>query len=225
MILKLTFFALHLNNSAATIGSFPFLQTFSRHAIQVKSGNSKIKIQNFLRQPYLYGIFSMSTGVKKKKKKSPHKINDTVAFCTSASAPWPPRISQRAAQRKSPWRLLTAPLLFLLFPSPPNSRYSKISDPADWLEIDPLTGRISTIAVLDRESPSVKNNIYNVTFMALDNGEHISFISVGASWLNQNYESRVSVCLKPLQQHSSLKARWRFLQWFHQVISGTYARY
>ncbi|XP_075901214.1 cadherin-2-like [Nelusetta ayraudi] len=49
-------------------------------------------------------------------------------------------------------------------------RYSKISDPADWLEIDPLTGRISTIAVLDRESPSVKNNIYNVTFMALDNG-------------------------------------------------------
>lgn len=44
-------------------------------------------------------------------------------------------------------------------------------DPANWLEIDPLNGRISTIAILDRESPYVKNNVYNVTFMASDSGE------------------------------------------------------
>uniref|UniRef100_A0A7N6FDK1 Cadherin domain-containing protein n=1 Tax=Anabas testudineus TaxID=64144 RepID=A0A7N6FDK1_ANATE len=43
-------------------------------------------------------------------------------------------------------------------------------DPAKWLEIDPVNGRISTIAILDRESPYVKNNLYNVTFMAYDNG-------------------------------------------------------
>ncbi|XP_057696181.1 cadherin-2-like [Corythoichthys intestinalis] len=49
-------------------------------------------------------------------------------------------------------------------------RYSKMYDPANWLEIDPLNGRISTIAMLDRESPYVKNNLYNVTFMAADNG-------------------------------------------------------
>ncbi|XP_077572869.1 cadherin-2-like isoform X2 [Stigmatopora nigra] len=49
-------------------------------------------------------------------------------------------------------------------------RYSKMSDPANWLEIDPLNGRISTMAVLDRESPYVKNNLYNVTFVATDNG-------------------------------------------------------
>ncbi|KAM8890327.1 cadherin-2-like [Synchiropus picturatus] len=49
-------------------------------------------------------------------------------------------------------------------------RYAKIYDPAKWLEIDQLNGRISTIAVLDRESPHLKNNIYNVTFMASDNG-------------------------------------------------------
>ncbi|XP_032381673.1 cadherin-2 [Etheostoma spectabile] len=49
-------------------------------------------------------------------------------------------------------------------------RYSKMYDPANWLEIDPVNGRISTIAVLDRESPYVKNNLYNVTFMASDNG-------------------------------------------------------
>uniref|UniRef100_A0A665UV82 Cadherin 2 n=1 Tax=Echeneis naucrates TaxID=173247 RepID=A0A665UV82_ECHNA len=49
-------------------------------------------------------------------------------------------------------------------------RYSKLYDPANWLEIDPVSGRISTIAVLDRESPYVKNNQYNVTFMASDSG-------------------------------------------------------
>uniref|UniRef100_A0A673XTI0 Cadherin 2, type 1, N-cadherin (neuronal) n=1 Tax=Salmo trutta TaxID=8032 RepID=A0A673XTI0_SALTR len=37
-------------------------------------------------------------------------------------------------------------------------------------DIDPVNGRISTIAVLDRESPYVKNNLYNITFMASDNG-------------------------------------------------------
>ncbi|XP_058494075.1 cadherin-2-like isoform X1 [Solea solea] len=49
-------------------------------------------------------------------------------------------------------------------------RYSKLYDPANWLEIDPVNGRISTIAILDRESPYVKNNLYNVTFMASDSG-------------------------------------------------------
>ncbi|XP_077390691.1 cadherin-2-like [Festucalex cinctus] len=49
-------------------------------------------------------------------------------------------------------------------------RYSKMFDPANWLEIDPVNGRISTIAILDRESPYVKNNLYNITFMAIDNG-------------------------------------------------------
>lgn len=51
------------------------------------------------------------------------------------------------------------------------SRYSKMSDPASWLQVDPFNGRISTIAILDRESPYVKNNQYNVTFMASDDGE------------------------------------------------------
>ncbi|MEQ2240540.1 Chromodomain-helicase DNA-binding protein [Ilyodon furcidens] len=50
-------------------------------------------------------------------------------------------------------------------------RYSKIYDPANWLLIDPVNGTISTIAILDRESPLIKNNLYNVTFMASDNGE------------------------------------------------------
>uniref|UniRef100_A0A3Q2QRX8 Cadherin 2 n=1 Tax=Fundulus heteroclitus TaxID=8078 RepID=A0A3Q2QRX8_FUNHE len=50
-------------------------------------------------------------------------------------------------------------------------RYSKLSDPANWLRIDPSTGRITTIAILDRESPYVKNSLYNATFLATDNGK------------------------------------------------------
>ncbi|KAK1337825.1 LOW QUALITY PROTEIN: hypothetical protein QTO34_002461 [Cnephaeus nilssonii] len=41
-------------------------------------------------------------------------------------------------------------------------RYTKLSDPANWLRIDPVNGQITTIAVLDRESPHVKNNIYKL---------------------------------------------------------------
>ncbi|GAA6067760.1 cadherin-2-like [Tachysurus ichikawai] len=55
-------------------------------------------------------------------------------------------------------------------------RYSKLSDPADWLRIDPSNGRITTIAVLDRESPYVQNNLYNATFLATDNGELYKFM-------------------------------------------------
>ncbi|CAO2593267.1 CDH2 [Lemmus lemmus] len=49
------------------------------------------------------------------------------------------------------------------------TKYTKLSDPANWLKIDPVNGQITTIAVLDRESPNIKNNIYNTTFLASDN--------------------------------------------------------
>ncbi|TRZ20222.1 hypothetical protein HGM15179_006898 [Zosterops borbonicus] len=49
-------------------------------------------------------------------------------------------------------------------------RYSKLSDPASWLKIDPVNGQITTTAVLDRESIYVQNNMYNATFLASDNG-------------------------------------------------------
>lgn len=52
-----------------------------------------------------------------------------------------------------------------------SSRYSKLSDPANWLRIDPNTGRITTIVMLDRESSYVKNSLYNATFLASDDGK------------------------------------------------------
>lgn len=57
--------------------------------------------------------------------------------------------------------------------SPPASsprRYSKLSDPANWLHINATNGQVSTAAILDRESLYVKNNVYEATFLAADNG-------------------------------------------------------
>lgn len=51
------------------------------------------------------------------------------------------------------------------------SRYSKLSDPASWLRINRTNGQITTMAVLDRESMYVRNNIYEATFLAADNGK------------------------------------------------------
>ncbi|XP_029447031.1 cadherin-2 [Rhinatrema bivittatum] len=49
-------------------------------------------------------------------------------------------------------------------------RYSKLYDPGNWLKIDSMSGQITTTAVLDRESNYMKNNMYNATFLASDNG-------------------------------------------------------
>ncbi|XP_062060414.1 cadherin-4 isoform X2 [Lepus europaeus] len=49
-------------------------------------------------------------------------------------------------------------------------RYSKLSDPANWLHINATNGQISTAAVLDRESLYISNNVYEATFLAADNG-------------------------------------------------------
>ncbi|NXS69375.1 CADH4 protein, partial [Pandion haliaetus] len=49
-------------------------------------------------------------------------------------------------------------------------RYSKLSDPANWLNINATNGQITTAAVLDRESDYIKNNVYEATFLAADNG-------------------------------------------------------
>ncbi|KAK2500359.1 hypothetical protein MC885_002059 [Smutsia gigantea] len=49
-------------------------------------------------------------------------------------------------------------------------RYSKLSDPANWLHINATNGQITTAAILDRESLYIKNNVYEATFLAADNG-------------------------------------------------------
>ncbi|XP_027133093.1 cadherin-like protein 26 isoform X2 [Larimichthys crocea] len=44
-------------------------------------------------------------------------------------------------------------------------------DPARWIAVDPVTGKITTAKNIDRESTFVVNNIYNATVLAVDNGK------------------------------------------------------
>lgn len=55
-------------------------------------------------------------------------------------------------------------------------RYSKLNDPANWLSINRTSGQIVTTGMLDRESVYVKNNIYEATFLATDNGKKLFFL-------------------------------------------------
>lgn len=43
-------------------------------------------------------------------------------------------------------------------------------DPAGWVTVDQKTGEVTTTTSLDRESPYVKDGIYNVTVLVVDNG-------------------------------------------------------
>lgn len=172
-----SYYLTHLTCSAVTLPTRlnlfnPPNVLFSCSSGQVRDFKIKIQISPDSR------IYSLSSPPLLVAENSPQKINDTVALWISAST-----TRARGPQRAAGRTRLTASLLSCssFHPSPPNSRYSKMYDPANWLEIDPLNGRISTIAILDRESPYVKNNIYNVTFMASDNGERISFILPSSS--------------------------------------------
>lgn len=43
-------------------------------------------------------------------------------------------------------------------------------DPAGWITVDEKTGAITTAQTLDRESSYVKDGIYNITVLVVDNG-------------------------------------------------------
>ncbi|KAM4691989.1 cadherin-like protein 26 [Rhinophrynus dorsalis] len=55
--------------------------------------------------------------------------------------------------------------------SPNKIKYYILNDPADWLSIDEDTGVLTCKAELDRESDFVTNSKYNVTVLAVDDGE------------------------------------------------------
>lgn len=49
-------------------------------------------------------------------------------------------------------------------------RYKKLGDEDNWFEINEVTGDLKTVKVLDRESKFVKNNQYNISVVATDEG-------------------------------------------------------
>ncbi|XP_051804920.1 cadherin-like protein 26 [Acanthochromis polyacanthus] len=49
-------------------------------------------------------------------------------------------------------------------------KYVKGEDPADWISVDPNTGKVTTTKIIDRESDFVKDGAYAVTIYAVDDG-------------------------------------------------------
>lgn len=49
-------------------------------------------------------------------------------------------------------------------------RFVKGEDIDNWITVDPVTGQVTTAKILDRESPFVKNDTYEVIVYAVDNG-------------------------------------------------------
>ncbi len=50
-------------------------------------------------------------------------------------------------------------------------RFEVGSDPAGWVTVDPLTGDITTVKPLDRESPYVTDGVYSILLYAVDDGK------------------------------------------------------
>nr|XP_046254065.1 cadherin-like protein 26 [Scatophagus argus] len=55
--------------------------------------------------------------------------------------------------------------------SPNTFVYMTGDDPAGWVKVDPVTGKVTTIKTMDRESTFVKDSIYTVTIYAVDDGK------------------------------------------------------
>ncbi|XP_067856782.1 cadherin-like protein 26 [Heptranchias perlo] len=50
-------------------------------------------------------------------------------------------------------------------------RYERGFEPAEWVTVDSETGVVSTVKVLDRESPYVNNSVYTFTVYGIEDGE------------------------------------------------------
>ncbi|XP_042531137.1 desmocollin-3 isoform X2 [Dipodomys spectabilis] len=47
-------------------------------------------------------------------------------------------------------------------------RYKKLHDPKDWISIDEISGSITVSKTLDREAATPRNDLYNITVLAID---------------------------------------------------------
>ncbi|RVE70763.1 hypothetical protein OJAV_G00067730 [Oryzias javanicus] len=93
-------------------------------------------------------------------------------------------------------------------------RYLKGEDPANWVEVDAISGTIKTLGNLDRESPFVTNGVYVITICAVDDGEppqtSTATLSIHVTDENDNppylVVNQIDVCLSDKPSLSNITA-------------------
>lgn len=53
------------------------------------------------------------------------------------------------------------------------NRYKKLQDPKEWVSIEEVSGLLTISKALDRESMAPRNDLYNITVMAIDQGNKV----------------------------------------------------
>lgn len=90
-------------------------------------------------------------------------------------------------------------------------RYKKLHDPNGWIAIDEMSGSIQTSKILDREAATPRNDLYNVTVLALDQDNRsctgtlvlsIEDVNDNAPEIRQDY---VTIC-KPKMGYTDISA-------------------
>lgn len=66
---------------------------------------------------------------------------------------------------------------FLTFPFHLCVRYYKITDPGNWINVVENTGELKVANTIDRESPLVHKDMYNITIRAVDESEYELYVT------------------------------------------------
>uniref|UniRef100_A0A7N5K4T7 Desmocollin 2 n=1 Tax=Ailuropoda melanoleuca TaxID=9646 RepID=A0A7N5K4T7_AILME len=90
-------------------------------------------------------------------------------------------------------------------------RYKKLHDPKGWITIDEILGSIATSKVLDREAMTPRNDLYNITVLAIDQDGRscTGTLAVNVEDVNDNppeiLQSYITVC-KPKMKYADISA-------------------
>lgn len=60
-------------------------------------------------------------------------------------------------------------------------RYYKMTDPGNWITVVENTGELKTANTIDRESPLVHKDMYNITIRAVDESESGLYVTYSIS--------------------------------------------
>ncbi|XP_006835186.1 PREDICTED: desmocollin-3 [Chrysochloris asiatica] len=90
-------------------------------------------------------------------------------------------------------------------------RYKKLYDPKGWINVDEMSGSIMTSKILDREAVTPKNELYNITVMAIDQDGRscTGTLAVNIEDVNDNppemVQNDVTIC-KPKMAYTEISA-------------------